>query len=402
MFVVGEAIARRAHALDHRFGADGRGWIVWACFALLVLIARLDSTDNIENVISVYRDAGLRWLHGEDLYPGQFRFNYLPPSAVFFAAWNWLPFPVEGALWRIANIAVFALGLWRISALGEGPPTRSRFLLASLITIALSASAARYGQLTLAMSGLMMIAVADLEDGSLWRAAIFAALAVAMKPLAVVAWLTLVAVYPRLRWRAGIALAFLLLLPFVFQKTDYVWRQYAAVPAMLEVRANQHYHWQHIFGLLEMLGWVATHFQQMLIRGIGAAFVLYLSWRAKRHTPSIGAGLTLYALATCYILLLGSATERNTYAMLAPFIGLMAATAWETRNGPRLALMSGLASIMLLSHTLTRTFPHTVLATMKPFVCVMLFCWLVWIMHRSPAATGPTQIAPPRQPDGVL
>ncbi len=386
MFVVGEAIARRAHALDHRFGADGRGWVVWACFALLVLLARLDSTDSIENVISVYRDSGLRWLHGEDLYPAQFRFNYLPPSAVFFAAWNWLPFPVEGALWRIANIAIFALGLWRISALGDGPHSPTRFLLASLITIALSASAARYGQLTLAMSGLIMIAVADIEAGSLWRAAIFAALAVVMKPLAVVAWLTLAAVYPRLRWRAAITLAFFLLLPFLFQKTDYVFRQYAALPAMLEARAGQHYHWQHLFGLLDMLGWVATNFQQMLIRGIGAAVVLYLSWRTRRRAPSIGAGLNLYALATCYILLLGSATERNTYGMLAPFIALMTATAWETRNGRRLALMSGLALIMLASHTLTRAFPHTALATLKPLVCVILFCWVVWITLRPPAA----------------
>ena len=388
MFAVGGAIARRAHALDDRFGIDGRGWIVWACFALLVLIARLDSTDSIENVISVYRDAGLRWLHGDDLYPVQFRFNYLPPSAVFFAAWNWLPFPVEGAVWRIANIAVFALGLWRISALGGGSKTRMRFLLATIITIALSASAARYGQLTLAMSGLMMIAVADLEAGLLWRAAMFAALAVVMKPLAVVAWLTLAAVYPRLRWRAAITLVFFLLLPFLFQKTDYVFRQYAAVPAMLEARANQHYHWQHLFGLFEMLGWVATNLQQTLIRGIGAAVVLYLSWRTKRRTPSIGVGLTLYALATCYILLLGSATERNTYGMLAPFIGLMAATAWETRDGRRLALMGGLASIMLLSHTMTRAFPHTALATLKPLVCVILFCWVAWITIRSPATTS--------------
>ena len=160
---------------------------------------------------------------------------------------------------------------------------------------------------------------------------------------------------------------------------------------MLEARANQHYQWQHLFGLLEVVGWVATNFQQTVIRGIGAAVVLYLTWRTKRRTPSIGAGLTLYALATCYILLLGSATERNTYGMLAPFIGLMAAASWETRDGRRLALMSGLASIMLLSHTLARAFPHTLLATTKPLVCVILFCWVVWITIRPPATTS----APP-------
>jgi len=392
--LVGGAIARRAHALEERLGADGRGWVVWACFALLVLIARLDSADSIENVFSVYRDAGQRWLHGQDLYPAQFRFNYFPPSALFFAAFSWLPFGLEGVIWRIVNIAVFAFGVWRISGCGERPIPTSRFFIATVVTVVLSASAARYGQLTLAMSGLMMAAVAEVESGALWRAAILIALAVALKPLALVLALVLVAIYPRLLARTTIAVALFFLLPFLFQHTDYVLRQYADVPTMLAARSHQRYEWQHLFGLLGKLGWETSNAQENVITGATAVFVLFLCWRVRQRAPAVGIAVTLYGLATCFILLFGTATERNTFAMLAPVIGLAAAMAWHTRDRDLLGFFSAVAWIMLLSHTLQRAFPHTALAMAKPFACLLLFVWLAWTaIGASTEASKP--LAPP-------
>jgi hypothetical protein len=392
MLVVGEAIARRAHALEHHIRAGGSGWVVWACFALLVLISRIDSTDTIENVFSVYRDSGLRWLHGEDLYPAQYRFNYFPPSAVFFAAFSWLPFGVEGELWRVANIAVFAAGLWRIVQHGSAPVPAGRFLIATVVTAVLSASAARYGQLTLAMAGLMLASVADVEEGNVWRAAVYAALAVAMKPLALVLTLLLVAIHPRLRWRVALALLVFFLLPFLFQHTDYVLRQYADVPAMLDARAHQRYEWQHLFGLLGTLGWAVTGGEQLLLTGGTAVFVLFLCRRMTHRAPAIGTGLMLYGLATCYILLFGAGTERNTFAMMAPVIGVVAAMAWQARDRGVLTLMSALALLMMLSHTLQRAHPHTVLAMAKPLACAALFVWLVALAWRAPARAD---FAPP-------
>jgi hypothetical protein len=205
-----------------------------------------------------------------------------------------------------------------------------------------------------------------------------------MKPLAIVAWLMLIAVFPQLRWRTVAALAFLLLLPFLFQHTDYVLHQYAAVPEMLMERAHGQYEWQHLFALFENLGWNATDPQQTVIRGVSAAGVVYLSWRTKRRPPAIGMALNLYALAACYILLLGAGTESNTYGMLAPVIGLVAATAWQTRDRSRLALMGGVAVVMLLSHTLIRAFPDTVLANVKPIACGIVFAWVAYTTMRAP------------------
>jgi hypothetical protein len=96
----------------------------------------------------------------------------------------------------------------------------------------------------------------------------------------------------------------------------------------------------------------------------------------------------MYGLATCYILLLGTATERNTFAMMAPVIGLVAATAWHSRDRYLLGLMSALAWIMLLSHTLQRAYPHTALAMAKPLACFVLFVWLASTAIRSTSEAG--------------
>jgi hypothetical protein len=389
MSVVGEAFARRGRAVEASFGAERAAWIVWACFALLVVASRLDSVSSVENVFAIYRDAGLRWLHGQDLYPAVFRFNYFPPSAVVFAAWSWLPFQLGGALWRIADLAVFAFGLWTVSHRADVPPSSRRFLIATVITVVLSASAARYGQMTLAMAGLMMLAVTHAEAGALRRASVCAALAVALKPLAVVLVLLLVVIYPRLLWRMLVALAVFFLLPFLFQHWDYVWRQYAAVPAMLATRAHPNYDWQqNIFGLLDKMSWTATDTAQAVVSAVGAVIVLFLCWRARRRAPAIGVALSIYGLASCYILLFGSGTERNTYAMLAPVIGLIAATAWDARDRGLLVLMSAVSLIMLLSYTLQHAFPHTALAMAKPLACVILLSGLVWMVLRAPRDTS--------------
>jgi hypothetical protein len=385
MSVVGEAVARRARAVETRFGTERGAWVLWACFAFLVVVTRLDSVYSIENVFAIYREAGLRWLHGEDLYPAQFKFNYFPPSAVLFAGWSWLPFAVGGALWRIVNIAVFAFGCWTLSHRNERPISPLHFLIATLVTVVLSASAARYGQMTLAMAGLMMAAVAYAEARSLWRAAACAALAVALKPLAVVLVLLIAVIYPRLLGRLAVTLAALFVMPFLFQHGDYVWRQYAAVPAMLATRAHPNYDWQqNIFGLLDKIGWTATDAGQAIVSGVSAILVLFLCWRARRHAPAIGVALSIYALASCYILLFGSGTERNTYAMLAPVIGFLAVTAWDTRDRRLFGLVGAAILIMLLSYTLQHAYPHTVLTMAKPIACLILLGGLVWMVLRAP------------------
>ena len=162
-------------------------------------------------------------------------------------------------------------------------------------------------------------------------------------------------------------------MPFLFQHPEYVWRQYAAVPAMLATRAGQQYEWQHVFTLFATLGWTATRAQETVIRGASAVFVLFLCWRGRQRAPDIGVALVIYALATCCILLFGSGTERNTYAMMTPVVGLVAATAWDVRDRRQARPHErGDSDHVAEQHAVQHAFPHTVLAMAKPVACLML------------------------------
>ena len=385
---VADDVARFGQALASSIRADGRAWTVWAAFTVFVLLVKLDATPSLANVFDVYREAAARWRGGQNLYPAHFRFNYFPTSAVFFLPWTSLSFALGGAIWRALNVLVFALGVWRVCALWQ--KSTARFLATTIVAILLSDSAARYGQMTLAMAGLMMLAVAEVERGAAWRAAIFCALAVAMKPLAIVLLLTMAVIDWRISWRIAVACAGVFLIPFLAQHPDYVLRQYAAVPGMLAARADQPYVWQHLFALLGSLGWATTDIEQTLVRGVVALFVLILCRRVLQRRPEIGVALYLYALTACYILLFGSATERNTYAMMGPIIGLLATHAWCAKDRLLFGAMSTLTLVALLSHTFARAYPNTALAMLKPAVCLVLFAIVSWLSLHSSARRAET------------
>ena len=88
----------------------------------------------------------------------------------------------------------------------------------------------------------------------------------------------------------------------------------------------------------------------------------------------------------------GTATERNTFALIAPVLGLAGAMAWRSRKRGALTLVGALTLLMLLSHTLQHAFPQTVLAMAKPLACVVLFVWLARLALQASAerATIPT------------
>ena len=359
--------------VGRRIPADAWPWALWGLLALWVFLARLGDLPSVGSVFNVYRDAALRWQSGQDLYPAELNFNYFPTFAAFFAPVARMPFAVGDAVWHMLNIVLFALGVRRMSGLGARAETPARFLIASLVTILLSASAARHGQATLAMAGLMLFAVADVECRSPWRAAVFSVLAVAVKPPAVVLMLVLVAVYPRLLWRTAVALAIVFCGTLFLQAPDYVLHQYAAVPDMLLERGRRGGDWDHLFRAFSGFGWDLGQAEQTLIRGAGAILVLLLCWLARRRAPTVGPAFATYTFAASYILLLGSGTEGNTYAMMGPIIGLLAASAWQDKAHARFVSMAALTAGCVFSRTIHTAFPGTTPFRIQPVVCLALF-----------------------------
>jgi len=372
-------------------GASGDhwAWLLWAAFVALVVIVKFDVAPSPGNVFNIYRETGFRWREGLDLYPAELYFNYFPSAALFFVPWTWLPFDVGGAIWRAVNIGVFALGLWHFTSVTElsrfGSRARSAFLIASLFTIVLCWTAARYGQITLMMAGMMMMAVADIQRGAFWRAAIVASVAVALKPHAVVLLLALIVVYPRLRWRALIVCAVLALVPFLFQEPRYVLSQYVFIPEMLQTRSGRTDRlFAHIFDFLGSIGLETSSLQQVFVRMISAIFVLFLCWRTARRKPSPGVAFYFYTFTSCYILLLGAGIEPNTYAMMGPIIGLLAACTWTVGRKSYFVAICVMTAVTLLGHTLSKAFPaQTFMGMTKPVVCLLLFVLVLRLAWKS-------------------
>ena len=209
------------------------------------------------NVFRVYRDAGCHWLEGQPLYDGTGTgFIYLPQCALLCVPLSFMSFYWGGVVWRILNIGVFAVGVWRFTRLAGRNESPGMFARVSLIVALLSWSAARHGQMTLMMGGLMLVAVVELVDRRWWRAVLWMTLGFALKPLIVVLMLLAAVLYPRTSWRMLLAMVALVALPLLAQRPEYVLEQYRQSVQML----NDASHWgpskqfPHLFWVLHAAG----------------------------------------------------------------------------------------------------------------------------------------------------
>ena len=345
---------------------------LWVAFTIVVVVARLHQQPSSGNVVHIYLEAAERWRSAEGLYNGSFL--YLPTSAVGFLPLTELPFAVSGALWRTINLLLFALGTWSLVALGPARRAGVSFLIVSLFTILLSWSAARHGQLTLAMGGLMMMSAAAMARERGWRAAIYLALAVAAKPLAIVmvpiAFFVMRGMLPKL----AVTLTAILLIPFALQDPSYVMSQYSGIPTMLERHAGNAdvRPFPQAIWLMRLGGFGLSSAGETLLRGCFAVITWMLCMQVIRGLGPRAAAPYVLTFVGSYILLFLPCTESNTYALMAPSLGWLAARArlegfkvtW------RVLLLAG--ALCLASHTLLRAYPNSLLSMAKPLACVLL------------------------------
>ena len=368
-----------------------RAWPLWTAYTLAVVLARLTADPTRGNVYNIYRVAGQQWLDGGPLYD-QSGFYYLPGAALPFVPLAGLPFAVGGAIWRVVTLMVFVLGTWRLLRdCGATRSARRWFPLVSLVVAALTWSCARHGQMTLAMGGVMMLAVAWLQRQRWWPAALALAGAVALKPLAVVLLLIAPFLYPRVTWRLAVASVLFFALPFAFQSFDYVWSQYAAVPEMLRTASNREQTelFYHLPALLQSLGVPVGIPARFALRAGFAVATLALCVLVHRRVENRRQGFFLISFTMGYILLFGSGTERNTYSLMVPPLGLLLALAVERGERGLAWLLGAMAfATLTLSSLLSRAFPGTPIGMLKVWVC-LLFLALVLREVRAARKRGP-------------
>ena len=208
--------------------------LLWTLGLLGILVRVLILPPGARSLFPIYYHAGIHWATGADLYPetqaapGDRLFRYTPTVALAMRAFAPLPEKAGDCCWRLLNMAALLGGIGCL-AHGLAPVSLTRKQIAVLLALLLPAgiSYLSNGQCNALVIGLVLIAFAA-AAGQRWNLAAAAlAIAVLFKLYPVAAGLLLGLLYPRrscraLRWPC----CWVRSLPFAFQTTDYVLRQY--------------------------------------------------------------------------------------------------------------------------------------------------------------------------------
>jgi hypothetical protein len=364
----------------HRLAAIG----LWLMFALAITAYVV--LDGRRTVTPTYRIAGAAWFAGGRLYNDAADiggFLYFPQAALLFAPFTALPHSVGEALWRLVGLALLASGLWRLAGLISAERRAWLFLLFTLLCLPATVSSARNGQMNLHMVGLMLHATADVAIGMWWRAALSLTIGLALKPHTIVMAALVAALHPRTRsWFVGwivIAAA----VPFLLQRPSYVVEQYVAcfhrvVFATMPVTDT----WSDLRGLLLRLDIQVSNERLIFLRLAAAVPTLWLAFIARRHGPAWSA-VYLFALAAAYMMVFIPRTEANSYVILAPAVGAIAALA--AAHGRTAAFWALIAfAVVLGCENYGRTIFLMTDLWLKPLLTIPFSLYVILLISRRP------------------
>jgi hypothetical protein len=379
------------------------GWGVWITFLAVIAVLTLRNPDG-HSVLPAYRAGAEAWWAGRDIYgPGIHGFLYLPAFALLFSPFAWLGSPAGDLAWRLAGFALLTTAYARLARLAA--PQRAAEVLAVMLLAALPASGAalRNGQATVPMLALMIHAAVDLAgpDRRRWRPALLLALAVAVKPLALVLALLAAALRPALRLPLAAGLAVVLLLPFLAADPATVARQYASAWTKLTAAADPGLgRWADLTMLLTRAGWPPPEAAMTLLRLAGAAAALAAAaWAARRLRPADTA-LAWLALACLYLLLLNPRAEENSYILLAPLVALLAGRAWlDGRRGAAAGLLA--LCLALGNHAYGDLVYRPTELWLKPLLALLFLGYLIDWIRRGGSGAGAGVASSGAAPAGI-
>ena len=357
-------------------------WWSWLALTGVVTLTVVMSilTGQERSVTRSYQSAVVHWSAGEPLYNMEGHgFLYLPQAALTFEPWAMLPHTASELLWRWCMIGVLAASCLRLTRLLGGDDRW--FFAISASSVVLAWGCARNGQSTLLITGLMILAAADLSEARWWRATTLLSLAFAFKPLAIVMILLAAAVYPRMSWRLAIGLLFVAVVPFLTQRPDYVISQYRACVQNLEItfEVGETGLWAQFFGMLQVAGIEFPSAVRTAIRLLAAATTLFACWKASRVLSPERTAFYLFSFASCYLMLFNSRTEGNTYTMIGPVYGaLLAEAAFRLKNRTSTAWLIAAVVLTVANYELAvLVTPRPKAIWISPLVCVGVTGYLI-------------------------
>jgi hypothetical protein len=294
---------------------------------------------------TTWEQAGADWQAGRDLYRKSWRidqdqFRYSPLTAVLLVPFHQLPIRAGGVVWRLINAGILLGGfaLWLRSAPQER--TKNQRAILFILLSPLSLSSLSNGQPNPLVLGLLLLTLACVDRERWSLAALFVALATAIKIYPLALGLLLAAVYPRrFAPRLLLALALVAVLPFACQHWDYVHAQYG----LWLQRLGQDHRWDWPPHMAYRDLWLLIRRVHLPLTPLGyrvvqlacalvcAVLCVALRWRGRPRREVLAAVLML---GTCWMTLCGPATESSTYMLLSPALA-WAVHAGESERWPR-------------------------------------------------------------------
>ncbi len=279
-----------------------------------------------EWVDDLYLWVGRRWWLGdESLYgEGHHGYLYLPPFAVLYTPLTWLPRPLAQAVWRLLGVALLLLGQER--ALRHAGVGTRRWGLAALLTLLAAWPAARTGQTNLHLAGLLLLLAPALAAGRSLPAAALLALAVLLKPVALLWLLLFGALWPRVGLLAVGLLAASVVASFAHPDPGYVARMYGGFLDKMGAAADPASRYNDLVELLARLGLPLRSGAALALRAAGGALALAVSLLLLRRLGRPRAALPIAGVAAAAWVLLNPRTEANSFVIWAPLVAVAAAS----------------------------------------------------------------------------
>ncbi|PWC33345.1 glycosyltransferase 87 family protein [Azospirillum sp. TSO35-2] len=333
-------------------------------------------------ITHIYRDAVLDWWSSVPVYTeGIHGFLYFPSSAVLLGPLAALPLEVGDQLWRLVMVAVFSGAVYRVAALLH--PNMGRTLAAWVLVAAIPTASINIlrGQCELIMMSVVLHAAVDLARGHDRRGGRMLALAVALKPLALVPALLFAGVRPGVRRPLALGLLVALLAPFLHPDPGYVAGQYAAMIGKLAIAAAPDSgRWFDLTRLLAEAGVQPAYATMTGLRIAGALLVAGIAWAGVRRLDHATGVMVTLMLGAWYLVLFNPRTEEGSYLSIAVLTTLAAVVEHRRPRAGALPMLLGLAVVGLGLHVYGGWFYRPTQMWLKQALTLALLGYPVWLV----------------------
>ncbi len=280
----------------------------------------------------IYWNAARDWWAGKPIYgtEGIHGFIYFPSSVFLFAPFSLLPVTVADHLWRLLSAAGLAFGMFRLVRAMEVPDgDRVAQVALALAIPTLSINVLR-SQWELTMFAILLHALADLLQGKDVRSGLLFALAVAVKPLALIPGFFLCCLRLRAMPAFLLGMVGVVFFPFLHPDPAFVADQYAAmIPKLLRAANPEETPWFDLVNLFRAFDFHPSYAAMTEARLAFAAILFGLGlWMVQKRDQKTAFLIGFY-LIMAYLALFNPRTEEGTYANIALLLGVFAGL--ETR-----------------------------------------------------------------------